>query len=145
MAIYHPKLTEIVRRDSRYAPQAYDFLFEGLTHTQKLLGRAPDERADEPGPQHHVSGQELLHGLCDLAKREFGLMARTVFRLWGINRTDDFGEMIFNLIDAKLLSKTESDSKEDFQNVFDLDKALREGYSISVDAGIWASLRKAER
>src|SRR5262245_42578123 len=135
MAIHHPILTAIVKRDPRYSPQAYDFLFDGLTHTQQILGRVPDESAGDPGPQHHVTGQELLRGLCDLAKREFGLMARTVFRLWGINRTDDVGEMIFNLIEARLLSKTESDSKEDFRNVFELDKVLREGYAISVDAG----------
>ena len=77
-----------------------------------------------------MSGRELLEGVRDLALEEFGLMARVVFRLWGIEQTDDFGEIIFNLIDAKLLSKTESDSRADFHDVFDLDRALTEGYAI---------------
>ena len=31
----------------------------------------------------------MLEGVRDLAQREFGLMARVVFRMWGIDRTDD--------------------------------------------------------
>ena len=97
-----------MRRDPRYAYEAYEFVFAALAHTQKLLGREPPrEPGDEPEPHHHVSGPELLDGIRDLALREFGLMARTVFRLWGINRTDDFGEIVFNLVEANLMSKTD--------------------------------------
>ena len=66
----------------------------------------------------------------DLALREFGLMARTVFRMWGINRTDDFGELVFNLVEAGLMSKTDEDSRKDFHAVYDLDEALERGYRI---------------
>ena len=38
-------------------------------------------------------------------------MARTVFRQWGIQRTDDFGDMVFNLVEAGLMSKTEQDTR----------------------------------
>src|SRR5919201_1314326 len=37
----------------------------------------------------HVSARQLLDGVRDLARREFGLMARAVFRMWNIHRTDD--------------------------------------------------------
>ena len=53
-----------------------------------------------------MRGPELLGGVRDLALQEFGLMARTVFRMWGVNSTADFGEIVFNLIDAGLMSKT---------------------------------------
>jgi uncharacterized repeat protein (TIGR04138 family) len=134
MTMHHPKLAELVRRDPRYAYEAYEFVFAALAHTQKMLGRAvPEEGAIEPGPDHHVSGRELLQGVRDLALREFGFMARTVFHLWGIDRTDDFGEIIFNLVDANLMSKTPTDTRADFHNVYDLDQALVREYRIRLD------------
>jgi len=126
-------LEEVVRRDPRYAYEAYEFLFAALAHTQKLLGRAPDEPGEEPDATHHVTGPELLDGARDLALREFGLMARTVFRMWGINHTADFGEIVFNLVSANLMSKTDQDDRADFADVFDLDQALVHDYRIVLD------------
>jgi uncharacterized repeat protein (TIGR04138 family) len=132
--MHHPKLAELVRRDPRYAYEAYEFVFAALAHTQKLLGRAvPEEGGEEPSPSHHVSGGELLEGIRDLALREYGLMARAVFHRWGIDRTDDFGEIIFNLVEASLMSKTPSDARRDFHNVFDLDQVLVRDYKIRLD------------
>jgi uncharacterized repeat protein (TIGR04138 family) len=131
--MHHLKLDEVVRRDSRYALEAYEFLFAALAHTQKMLGRVPPEEDEpEPGTEHsyHVSGPELLEGARSLALEQFGLMARTVFRQWGINRTDDFGEIVFNLVEAGLMSKTSKDQRQDFQDVYDLDEALVRGYQI---------------
>jgi uncharacterized repeat protein (TIGR04138 family) len=134
MTTFHAGLAEVVRRDPRYAYEAYEFLYEALNHTQKMLGRLPvPEQAQGAEPQHHVSGQELLAGARDLALREFGLMARTVFHLWGIQRTDDFGEIVFNLVEAGLMNKTDEDTRQDFHNVYDLDQALVEGYRIELE------------
>jgi uncharacterized repeat protein (TIGR04138 family) len=139
-----PKLEDVVRRDPRYAYEAYEFTFAALAHTQKMLGKVPPpetETAPKPGaaaknvpaeePSYHVSGRQLLEGVVAFALEQFGLMARTVFHLWGINRTDDFGEIVFNLVEAGLMSKTNEDDRADFQNVFDLDDALVHGYRIS--------------
>ncbi len=134
MSIYHARIAEIVRRDPRYAYEAYEFVFAALAHTQKALGRVPgDVSAEESEASNHVSGPELLRGARDFALREFGLMARTVFRRWGINRTDDVGEIIFNLIEANLMSKTPEDNRRDFHDVFDLDEELVNGYRIRLD------------
>ena len=138
MTLFHAGLMDLVQRDARYSYEAYEFLFHALHHTQKLLGREPPEPAegtslDQVDKRHHVSGQELVHGVRDLALREFGLMARTVFRQWGIQRTDDFGEMVFNLVEAGLMSKTDEDTRADFHDVFDLDRALEADYRISLD------------
>ena len=130
MTMHHPKLDDLVRRDPRYAYEAYEFLFAALAHTQRTLGRVPPPEGPAPEQDYHVSGPELLGGVRDLALREFGLMARTVFRMWGINRTDDFGELVFNLVEAGLMSKTEEDSRKDFHAVYDLDEALVRGYRI---------------
>jgi uncharacterized repeat protein (TIGR04138 family) len=132
--MHHTDLADIVRRDPRYPYEAYEFVFEALKHTQKMLGRLPRvESSGEPGPEHHVSGRELLEGVRHLALQEFGLMARTVFRMWGINRTDDFGEIVFNLVEAKLMSKTDGDRRSDFHAAYDLDQALVQGYKIRLE------------
>ena len=135
MSIFHPGLAEVVRKDPRYAYEAYEFVFHALGHTQKRLHREPppDTERAEGEKRYHVSGPELLDGIRDLALREFGLMARTVFRMWGINRTDDFGEIVFNLIEAGLMSKTAEDTRADFRDVYDLDQALVQGYRIQLD------------
>ncbi|MSR51719.1 MAG: hypothetical protein EXS09_00320 [Gemmataceae bacterium] len=128
----HPEIAEIVRRDGRYAYEAYEFMFEALSHTQRLHGRAP-VAGEEPGADHHVSGSEILKGVVSLARDEFGFLARTVFQQWGLRKTDDVGEVVFNLIEANLLSKTEMDHRSDFQDLFELDHALVDGFSISLD------------
>jgi len=136
MTFFQSKLEEVVKKHPRYAYEAYEFMFQALNFTQKMLGREPPEDVAESGaagPQHHVSGQELLEGIRVLALREFGFLARTVFHSWGIDRTDDFGEIVFNLVEAELMSKTNEDNREDFRGVYDLDEALVQGYRIQLD------------
>lgn len=134
MTLFHPGLAEVVKKDPRYAYEAYEFVFHALSHTQKLLQREPpDEERARGDARYHVSGPELLEGIRDLALREFGLMARTVFQQWGIRRTGDFGDIVFNLIEAGLMSKTDRDSRADFHDVYDLDQALVQGFRIPLD------------
>jgi uncharacterized repeat protein (TIGR04138 family) len=138
MMMQRTAIADIVRNDPRYAYEAYEFMFEALAHTQKMLDKHPIDGEVEPGPEHHVSGPELLHGACDLARDEFGLLAKTVFRHWGIRRTDDIGEVVFNLIEAELLCQTEADHRSDFQNVFNIDRALTDGYTIDLTEVSWS-------
>ncbi len=129
--MHYTELEEVVHRDPRYAYEAYEFLYAALAHTQKMLGRkTPDDANPEQVP--HVSGRQLLEGVRDLALKEFGLMARIVFRMWGVNRTSDFGELVFNLVEAKLMSKTDADTRADFHDVYDLDQALIQDYRIEL-------------
>jgi uncharacterized repeat protein (TIGR04138 family) len=136
MTLFHAGLADVARRDGRYAYEAYEFVFQALHHAQKMLGREPPEDKtgkQNPESQYHVSGPELLEGVRDLALREFGLMARTVMHLWGIRGTADFGEIVFNLIEAGFMSQTSEDRREDFHNVYDLDAALVQGFRIQLD------------
>jgi len=135
MTLYYADLAEVVRKDPRYAYEAYEFVFHALGHTQKRLDREPPVDVDRAkGDTHyHVSGPELLEGIRELALREFGLMARMVFHRWGIQRTGDFGNIVFNLIEAGLMSKTDHDTRADFQDVYDLDQALVQGFRIQLD------------
>ena len=129
--MHHPKLEALVHQDTRYAYEAYEFVFAALAHTLAMMGKTQgDESKAEEG--FHVSGQQLLGGVRDLAQHEFGLMARTVFRLWGIDHTSDFGEIVFNLIEAGLMNKTDRDDRADFADVYDLDEALARDYRIEL-------------
>ncbi len=133
MSFINSKLLEVTCRDPRYAYEAYEFVFQALEHTQKLLGREFDASADPGEPKHHVSGRQLVEGIRDYALQEFGLMARVVFRMWGIERTDDFGEIVFNLIEAELMSRTAEDSRADFHALFNLDEALLDGFRLVLE------------
>jgi uncharacterized repeat protein (TIGR04138 family) len=135
MTMHHPKLEEIVRRDPRFAYEAYEFVFAALAHTQQLLDRVPPDEGTRQEKDYHVSGRELVHGIRDLAVREFGFMARTVFHMWGIDRTADFGDIVFNLVEAGLMSKTAQDDRRDFADVFDLDQTLVHQFRIELHEG----------
>lgn len=128
-----PKILELTRDDPRYPYEAYEFACEAVTYTQRRLGRAA-AAGDKPDDDRHVSGAELLRGACELAVQEFGLMAPVVFRLWGVHTTDDFGEIVFNLIRAEKLSRSDRDEPDDFRNLFDLPRALADGFELSAAA-----------
>ncbi len=127
-----PKLLELTRDDPRYSYEAYEFVCEAVTYTQERLDRLPQED-DPPDADYHVSGAELVRGACDLACEEFGLMAGVVFRQWGILTSDDVGEIVFRLITGGLLSQSEDDDPADFRGLFDLDKALADGFELTLD------------
>ena len=91
-----------------------------------------------PAPATTSTDRKSFTGACDLAREEFGLLANVVFRQWGIHRSDDIGEIVFNLIEAELLCRTESDHRSDFQDAFDLDRALSDGYSFSLGEVAWS-------
>ncbi len=112
-------LRDAITSNPRYRADAYVFVCEGVNFTCSRLG----ERRD-------VSGRELIEGLCDLAVERFGFLAPTVLQHWGVTSTDDFGEIVFTLVEHGLLGKSARDSKEDFKNVLDLRKTLRERYRM---------------
>ncbi|MBP7276249.1 MAG: hypothetical protein KBA51_08615 [Kiritimatiellae bacterium] len=112
-----------LRRDDRYAADAYGFVREALDFTLKDLG------ADRPGHRRHISGKELLDGFRRLALREFGPMALRVLESWGLRRTEDVGVIVFHLVDAGVLGKTPSDSAEEFENRFDFEHAFAKPFA----------------
>ena len=55
-------------------------------------------------------------------------MTLTVLEEWGIKCCEDFGEIVFNMVENKLLAKTEQDSREDFRNGYDFHDAFRKPF-----------------
>ena len=109
-----------------YPPEAYAFIQQGLSFTvQKLHGKVKDPKASR-----HVSGPDLCEGLRELAVAQWGRMARTVLRRWNITSTLDFGRIVFAMVEAGLMQKTDDDTLEDFRNVYDFRTALENEYQI---------------
>jgi len=107
------KFRDLLEDDPRYHAEAYNFVYEALDYTLKQVVEID---AREP---RHVSGNELLEGIRQLSIGQFGCLVQSVFETWGVRKTDDFGEIVFNLVAHDLMGKQESDSPEDFKEVYD--------------------------
>ena len=113
---------QVIESDPRYAKEAYIFLKEALEFTIKQKKRG------KSGVGSHVDAGELMDGFRQLALKEFGPMVMTVLEYWGIVLSEDVGYMVFNLIDAGVFGKTESDSIEDFRGALDFRVAFVEPF-----------------
>jgi uncharacterized repeat protein (TIGR04138 family) len=82
---------------------------------------------------NHVTGQQLSEGCREFALQEYGMLAGTVLNSWNIHATADIGELIYNLIGIQLMTKTETDRKEDFHNVYDMKKAFSNGFQFTFE------------
>jgi len=107
---FYQVVEEIFIRDSRYKPDSYEFVMQALHFTQNKLKR-----------KGHASGRELLEGIREFVIEQYGPLAKTVLNHWGITKTQDFGNIVFNLIDKKILYQTETDSLDDFKDVYDFE------------------------
>lgn len=138
----NPRIEELVRCDPRYPPEAYEFVFDALSYANKRLRRVKAEAGagESASQEEHVSVAEFFEGLRELALRDFGLMAPVVFSQWNVRRTDDFGEIVFNLIGAGLLDPTTADDRGAFHDHFDLSNGLVSGYEIDAGESLEESL-----
>jgi uncharacterized repeat protein (TIGR04138 family) len=121
-------LADLLQRDRRYRRDAYLFVLEVLHQGRERLGVGEAATGDEEEAPRHVTGQQLCEAIRQYAVQQFGLLAKSVLNEWGVRTTGDFGEIVFNLIDIELVRKTESDRRQDFDNVFDFDDGLRDAF-----------------
>ncbi|MCW5757825.1 MAG: hypothetical protein KIT54_11370 [Phycisphaeraceae bacterium] len=131
-----------LRERAPFSPEAFRFVREGLNHTlERMTGAAggdvtaalPQEEglavdlgslSEADAYTRHVSGQELCLGLRSYAVERYGLLARTVLRGWGVRSTEDFGKIVYAMVDAGLMRTSEQDSLDDFRGVYDFDEAF---------------------
>ena len=116
-------------RSSTYHPNAFKFVYSALRFTQERLGR--DRKSEVSG---HISGPELLDGLRILALQHFGMLSPSVFRSWGVTSTDDFGHIVFEMIEAGEIRRTPHDHLTDFFGIYDFDKVFCEDYAPDTTA-----------
>ena len=125
---FEETLEKLIAADPRYHREAYQFVREALDHTHERLGKA------NKGALRHVTGQELLEGIRSYGLEQFGPMTFTVLTEWGVRRPADFGEIVFNMVAAGLLGKTERDRREDFAGGYDFHEAFCRPYLAAAKA-----------
>lgn len=116
-------------RAAIFPDEAFEFVRDGLKHTVLSLHGHTAAPGPGGGPstiaeRRHVTGQQLCMGLRDLALQRWGMLAGTVLRRWRITRTEDFGTIIFAMIDRRELRTSEDDSIDDFRSVYDFDEVF---------------------
>ena len=130
----HP-IFRLLEQDRRFKIDAYQFVREGLSFAQEVLHMGeesppPDAEDVDAPPERHLTGQQLCLAIREYASEQYGLMAKTVLNSWGIYSTSDIGDIVYNLIEVKLMKKSEDDRREDFNDVYDFDQAFREQFVI---------------
>jgi uncharacterized repeat protein (TIGR04138 family) len=109
-------LTEIRKRDGKYNERAYVFVLAALEFAQTRLAA-----------RRHLSGVELAWACRDFALEQFGMLASAVLTHWGVHTTEDFGQIVFMLIEVGLLARQPADKLEDFERVYDFAEVFKAG------------------
>ncbi len=121
-AAFMESVKRIRKADARFDIEAYFFVREALGFTMNLLEKP------QHGPKRHINGRELLDGIRQYALQEFGPMTMKVLNEWGLTRTEDFGMIVFQLVEAGELGKTQEDKPEDFTDCFDFRDAFEKPF-----------------
>ncbi|HEX8324835.1 MAG TPA: Minf_1886 family protein [Tepidisphaeraceae bacterium] len=121
-----PTIEQVAEANGRYAVEAFYFVQKGLAITATKL------HAERTAPQgRHITGQELAEGLRDIAQQRWGLLARTVLGQWGVYTTLDFGRIVYAMIDAGIMGRSDEDRLADFKAVYDFRSAFEKQYKIA--------------
>lgn len=132
---FEQAVAEIRATDTRYAAKAFELVRGGLDHTVKQLHRhSPGEKR-----HRHVSGAELCEGIREYALERYGVMAASLLPRWGLQKTDDFGAIVFLLTDAGVFGKTDEDTPEQFAHRFSFHEAFKAPFKPGI------RLRRRER
>ena len=105
------KIRRLLQRETRYKADAYEFVNAAVNYAATL------ENSNE---KKHIAALELLEGIRDFAFRQYGPFAGEVLKSWCVNTASDIGNIVFMLIDEKVLFASENDSIEDFNVDFDI-------------------------
>ncbi len=132
---FFSRLTRVIEADGRYKEEAYLFVMASLSRAVQDL--------KEP---RHITGPELLDGIRFEAEQQFGPMARSVFEHWGIKNSLDFGRIVFNMVQEGILSKTETDTLEDFKDDVFFDKLFDHaaGYRLPIENDVLKNISKKQ-
>lgn len=120
---FEGELSKILEKDPRFNREAYIFLRQALDFCHKTLFKSL--RGHEKKPENHVTVSQLLDGIRQYALQEYGPMAMTVLNAWGVESCAHFGDIVFNMVEYRLLSVTEKDTREEFAKGYDFYEAFR--------------------
>lgn len=119
---FQEAVDQVTKADQRYAAEAYGFLREVLDAALKKRKKSKKEVAG------HVTAEELLEAFRIHAIKEFGPMAITVLDYWGLHSCEDIGNLVFNLVEAGVFGKTDSDTMDGFRAGYDFETVFSEPF-----------------
>jgi uncharacterized repeat protein (TIGR04138 family) len=145
---------DLIEDDSRFKFDAYVLIFESLHYAQKVMGMGGLDEGDAPSQddpfdeeeldpfreagktsekkERHITGQDLCEAVRSYALSQYGYMAKCVLNSWGLERTGDFGEIVYKLIGVGRMRKTDADCREDFDDVFDFETGFVKDFKITM-------------
>jgi len=140
-------LHKLLKKDTRYPLPAYVFVREALGYASDILNLGSesspvetevqldlDSKQEELDPvvERHLTGQELCEAIRLYAINEFGYMAKVVLENWGITQTQDFGNIVYNMIDVGLMKKSPRDSRAHFDDVYDFEAVFDRDFEMKL-------------
>lgn len=132
-------LLQLIKEDKRYALDAYVFVREALSYAADALEMGAishpepsltlDDNLDDRG-ERHLTGQQLCDAIRQYALNQFGYLAQTVLKSWGVETTSAFGDIVYNMINVGLMRKSPSDRRSHFDDVYDFEEVFTEKFQI---------------
>lgn len=128
-------IRDLLAEDQRFKFEAYQFIREALQYAHEHMdlpdvAHATDIPVGQPQPKH-VTGQQLCEACRQYALEQFGYLSKMVLASWGIRSTSDFGELVYNLIRIEQMKKSDSDRREDFDDVYDFETAFEPEFEFA--------------
>ena len=128
---FHEVVEVICKEDTRYERGAYGFVRAGLDFTVAEIRKRQSSKAAKAAAAQgtrHIKAPQLLEGMRAFTLEQFGPLSKTVLNEWGIKRCCDFGEIVYNLIEHGIFSKTDEDNREDFREIFSFEDAFEKPF-----------------
>lgn len=119
-------VASILETEKRFQPGAYFLIREILDFTVDRLSK------ESNGDKRHVTGRELLIGFRDYLVQEYGPMSATLLEDWGITNCRHVGEIVFLFIENGVFGKQDSDTLDDFEEIFTFEEAFTTPFLASV-------------
>lgn len=130
----HRDMRKLLKEDSRYRYEAYQFIREALQFAHEnmpeLSGSAVAAESRSQSRPRHITGQQLCEACRRYAIDQYGFLAPMVLNSWGVSSTGDFGEIVYNLIRIEQMRKSDSDRREDFDDVYPFDGAFEPDFTL---------------
>ena len=132
---FYQAMEKVAAIDARYSIEAYQFVKEALDYTNKLLKKA----TLKSGTPQHITGKELLEGIRLYTLKQYGPMSKTLLEHWGVRQCEDFGHIVFNLVNLGVFGKTDQDHLDDFKNAYDFNEVFVKPFQPRLEKTVLAA------
>jgi len=112
-------IRKICEEDDSFPPMAYCFVRDSVHKALDDIAKARRNSTFDNEAPPDIRGADLCRFFKDALIARFGPCAIDVLDTWRIKSTRDFGKIVFKLVSVEILGKSENDSIDDFNDVYD--------------------------